>query len=127
MRVPQILPSPSGPTPRQESVRHRASRLYLHGAVRLAVHAFFHFTHRAEAADALWCHRERVWLGSRTFLNWSMCDASIDVPWLVAEVADAPESAEEFREAVRAELMACWAEQLACLPSKSSPTWPPLP
>jgi len=127
MSAQRIHPPPNGPTPRQVSVRHRASRLYLRGAVRLAVHAFFHFTHRAKRAKALWSRSEGVWLGSQTFLNWAMCDANIDIPWLVAEAADAPETPDELQEAVRAELVAYWAEQLAALPSKSTPSWPPLP
>lgn len=124
----QRIPLPQqDPSPRQRSVRNRASRLYLHGAVRLAVEAFFHFTHRAEVSNALWSHSERVWMGSKTFFNWAMCDAGIDLPWLVAGVADAPETTDELHEAVRAELAAYWKEQLAALPRKSTPAWPPLP
>jgi hypothetical protein len=127
MNSHQIPPLPNGPTPRQLSVRRRASRLYLHAAVRLAAHAFFRFTHRAENAEALWSHGEGVWLGSQTFLHWAMCDAGIDVPWVVGEATDAPETADELRETVRAELIAYWAEQLAALPRKSTPVWCPLP
>ena len=116
-----------GPTPRQRSVRHRARRLYLHAAVRLAADAFFRFTHRAKRVDALWSDSEGVWLGNKTFLNWAMCDTGIDMPWLVAEVEDAPETAEELRDAVREELTVYWAEQLAALPRKSTPSWQPLP
>jgi hypothetical protein len=93
----------------------------------LAVGAFFGFTHRAEGAKALWSRNERVWLGSQTYLDWAMRDAAIDIPWLVAEVADAPDTADELREAVRTELIAYWGEQLASLPRKSTPRWPPLP
>ena len=127
MNSRHIPPPPNGPTPRQLSVRRRAGRLYLHAAVRLAAQAFFRFTHRAEPAEALWSHRERVWLGSRTFLQWAMCDDDIDIPWMVAVATDAPESADELQEAVRAELIAYWAEQLAALPCKSMPAWWPLP
>jgi len=127
MSAQRIPPPPNGPTRRQLSVRHRASRLYLHAAVRLAADAFFRFTHRAKRAEALWSHTERVWLGSRTFLHWAMCDARIDIPWLVAEVVDAPETVDELQKAVRAELIAYWAEQLAALPHKSTPQWLPLP
>lgn len=122
------VPSPSnGPTPRQRNVRHRASRLSLRRGVRLATDAFFDFTHRSDQAKALWSRSDRVWMGSQTFLNWAMCDASIDIPWLVAEVGDAPETLDELHRAVRAELAAYWAEQLESLPSKSTPRWPPLP
>jgi len=121
-------PSPSNrQTPRQRCLRHRASGLSLHRAVRLAVHAFFHFTHRAERAAALWSRSEHVWLGKQTFLSWAMCDAAIDVPWLVADAADAPQTTDELHQAIRAELNSYWAEQLDCLPRKSTPRWLALP
>jgi hypothetical protein len=56
-----------------------------------------------------------------------MGDTGIDVPWMVGEATDAPEAADELQEAVRAELTAYWAEQLAALPRKSTPPWRPLP
>jgi hypothetical protein len=93
----------------------------------LAAQAFFRFTHRAEDSEALWSHGEHVWLGSQTFLHWAMCDAGIDVPWMVGEATDAPEAADQLHEAVRAELTAYWVEQLAALPRKSTPPWRPLP
>ena len=127
MDAQQIPPPPNGPTLRQLSVRRRASGRYLRSAVRLAARAFFRFTHRANSSEALWCHSEGVWLGKKTFLHWAMRDARIAIPWIVAEVADAPETADELHEAVRAELIAYWAEQLAALPRKSTPCWPPLP
>ena len=124
----QRIPLPQqDPTPRQRSVRNRARQLSLHRAIWLAADTFFRFTHRAEVSNALWSHRERVWMGSKTFLNWAMCDAGIDMPWLVSGVADAPEKPDELHKAVRAELVAYWKERLAALPSKSTPTWPPLP
>jgi hypothetical protein len=127
MQAQCVPPPPNGPTPRQRSVRHRARRLSLRRGVRLAADAFFDFTHRAEHAKALWSRNDRVWLGRQTFLNWAISDASIDIPWLVAEVDDAPETADELYKAVRAELVAYWAEQLESLPRKSTPRWPPLP
>jgi len=93
----------------------------------MAAHVFFRFTHRGERTEALWSRSERVWLGRRTYLNWAMCDDGIDISWLVAVVADAPETADELHEAVRAELIAYWAELLGSLPHKSTPRWPPLP
>ena len=66
-------------------------------------------------------------MGSKTFLNWALYDAYIDIPWMVAEAADAPDTAEELRAAVRDELIAYWADQLASLPCKATPHWPPLP
>jgi len=127
MKAQPVPSRPNGPTPRQRSLRHRASRLSLRRAVRLAVHAFFHFTHRAERTNALWSHSERVWLGNQTYLSWAMRDAAIDVPWLVADAADAPETPDELHQAIRAELTAYWAEQLASLPRKSTPGWLALP
>ena len=127
MKSLRIPPPPDGPTPRQLSIRKRARNLYVHGAVRLAVQAFFRFTHRAHRAEALWSRREGVWLGSQTYLHWAMSDGAIDIPWMVAEAANAPETAAELEAAVRTELVAYWAEQLAALPAKSTPAWPPLP
>ena len=127
MKVHRISLPPNRRTRRQRSVRQRASRLYLHAAVRLAARAFFCFTHRAERAEALWSDCDHVWLGSQTFLHWALCDVGIDIPWVVAEATDAPDAADELHEAVRAELTAYWAEQLASLPRKSTPSWPPLP
>ena len=114
-------------TRRQRWIRRRAVDLHLRGAVRLAVNTFFRFTHRSKDAKALWSQRERVWIGNRTFLEWALSEAEIDIPWIVAKSADAPESKNEFRRAVREELLACWADQMAELPSKSTPRWPPLP
>jgi len=66
-------------------------------------------------------------MGSKTFLHWAMYDADIDIPWIVAKATDAPDTADELHKAVRAELIAYWTEQLAALPRKSTPAWPPLP
>ena len=127
MKARQPLSPLIAPTFRQRSLRHRACNLSLHGAVRLAVHSFFHFTHRAERTMALWCGSERVWLGRQTFLTWAMGDAGIDVPWLVAGAADAPQTTDRLREAVNVELIAYWTEQLDSLPSKNTPRWLALP
>ena len=127
MSAPPVPPPPNGPTPRQRSVRRRARQLYLHAAVRLAARKFFRFTHRANRSEALWSHGEGVWMGSKTFLAWAMSDADLAIPWAVAEAADAPETADELREAVRAELIAYWKDQLGSLPPKATPRWPPLP
>jgi hypothetical protein len=127
MNSPPIPPPRSRPTASQRSIRRRASSRYLRGAVRLAAHASFRFTHRAKVAEALWSRNQRVWMGSKTFLHWAMCDPDIDIPWLVAGATDAPETASELHEAVRVELIAYWTEQLAALPRKSTPPWLPLP
>jgi hypothetical protein len=108
-------------------VRQRASRLPLHRAVRLAAHAFFRFSHRSDSSKALWSRRERVWMGSQTYLYWAMSDPRINIPWLVADVPDAPDARDALQEAVRAELVAYWGERLAALPQKKTPSWPPLP
>ena len=122
-----ILPPPNGPSARQRTVRRRASGRPLQNAVRLAADAFFHFTHRAKRAKALWSDTERVWLGSQTFLDWSMSEGEIHMLWVVATAADAPSAADELRKAVHAELVAYWADQMASLPRKSNPQWLPLP
>jgi hypothetical protein len=96
-------------------------------AVRSAVRAYFHFTHRAARSRALWCEKEHVWLGSQTFLHWALCDAEIDVPWSVAGACDAPPGDEHLRAAVRDELTAYWARQSVRLPRMEKPGWLPLP
>jgi hypothetical protein len=108
-------------------VRRRACGQSLRVAVRLAAFVFFRFTHRKQCAEALWSATERVWLGSETFFHWAMSDAEIDIPWTVATAADAPETAAELREAVRAELTVYWKDKMASLPNKERPRWLPLP
>lgn len=119
---------PAGrPSHRQRSVRWRARRLSLRGAVRLAAGAFFRFQCRAAKVTALWSDVENVWLGRETFLYWALCDTEIDVPWLVAEAIDAPQDGDDLRAAVRAELDAYWREQMTSLPRTGQPRWLPLP
>jgi hypothetical protein len=127
VRPRQIPATSNGPSPRQRFVRHHASRLSLRDAVRLAVETFFRFSHRSDRATALWSDIDQVWLGSQTYLQWAMCDASIDVPWLVADAAGAPDTPGELFDAIHAELIAYWAEQLDSLPRKSVPNWLALP
>ncbi len=112
---------------RQRSVRRHCAGMPLRQAVRSAVRAYFHFTHRATRSKALWCETERVWLGSQTFLHWALCDADIDVPWSVAAACDAPEESDQLRAAVRDELAAYWTSQAARLPRMEQPGWLPLP
>jgi len=114
-------------TCRQRSIRRRARRFPLKKAVRFAVDVCFRFTGRATQVKALWSETERVWLGSKTFLDWSMWIENIDIPWVVATSADAPQDEEQLREVVLAELNEYWANQLAVLPSKERPNWLPLP
>lgn len=116
-----------GPTARQRSVRGRLTRSRLESAVRRAVDVFFHFTHRDPRAKVLWCHTEQVWMGSETYLNWALCDSQIDIPWVVAATADAPEDASELREVVRIELKAYWKDRIASLSSRTRPCWQALP
>src|SRR3990172_8498800 len=116
MIVTRALLPKNVPSAFQRSVRHRAGGLCLHKAVQVAVNLLFQFTHRAEHASALWCAREHVWLGSRTFVNWAMCDAGIDIPWVVAKASDAPRSSGAFDKAVRVELESYWEEHLTTLP-----------
>jgi hypothetical protein len=96
-------------------------------AVRLAVDVLFGFTHRASGGKALWCGTARVWLGRTTFMAWALEDPDMDIPRVVSKAADAPDSTEELREAVQAELVAHWADYLSSLPEKSTPRWAPLP
>ncbi len=115
------------PSTRQRSVRRHSCGLPLKRAVRFAVQVFFDFDCRAKAGSALWSETERVWMGSETFLYWALWDAEIDIPWVVATAAGVPEDAKQLREAVRAELVAYWADRLASLPRSGRPVWLPLP
>ena len=114
-------------TCRQRSIRRRARRYSLKEAVRYAVDVCFRFTGRAVQVKALWSETERVWLGSKTFLDWAMCLENIDIPWAVATAAGAPEDPGQLREAVLEELHAYWTDRLKALPSKERPHWLPLP
>jgi len=120
-------PATNAPTARQRSVRSRSNRASLECAVRFAVDVFFRFKYRSTRANALWCETERVWLGSQTFIHWALWDADIGIPWTVATATDAPQNPDELREAVRAELTAYWALQMASLPPTEQPCWLPLP
>ena len=108
------------------NLRQRASARDFQAAVRLAAEELFDFTHRAIEARALWCQREGVWLGQKTFLHWALNDQAFDIPWVVAGAKGAS-SADDPREAVQAELAAYWAEQLPGLPRKKMGAWLPLP
>jgi hypothetical protein len=123
----EARPREFNPTLNQKFLRERVSRLTLRVGVRLAVQAFFHFTHRARHGEALWCASERVWMGRRTYLHWALHDSGIDIPWLVAQAVDAPAAERDREKAVREELLALWTEQMRSLPRKSTPHWLPLP
>ncbi len=120
-RLPRVA------TSRQRSIRRRARRYSLKRAVRFAVDVSFRFSGRAVQVKALWSETERVWLGSKTFLDWAMCIENIDIPWTVATAAGAPADVEQLREAVLDELNAYWANRLAVLPAQERPHWLPLP
>ncbi|MGA2259220.1 MAG: hypothetical protein ABSG53_31490 [Thermoguttaceae bacterium] len=120
-RIPRVS------TCRQRSIRRRARQYSLKKAVRFAVDVCFRFSGRAVQVKALWSETERVWLGSKTFLDWAMWIENIDIPWVVATAAGAPTDVEELRDAVLAELNSYWADRLAALPSKERPNWLPLP
>jgi hypothetical protein len=114
-------------TSRQLRLRKRLGGQPLHRAVRQAVRAQFGFSHRTRDGQALWSHREHVWLGVATFLHWAMYDAQIDIPWLVSEASGVPGTDDEAQDAIRHELLVVWQERLDSLPSKSKPAWLPLP
>ncbi len=120
-RLPRIT------TYRQRSIRRRAQRYSLKQAVRFAVDVCFRFSGRAVQVKALWSETERVWLGSKTFLDWSMWIENIDIPWVVATAAGAPKDAAQLRQEVLVELNSYWTNRLAVLPSKERPNWLPLP
>ena len=127
MNASLILRAAECPSGRQRAVRRRARDLSLRRAIRVAAGAFFRFKHRAGTGTALWSSAENVWLGRETFLHWALWDTAIDIPWVVAQAADAPLDPDELRAAVRAELAAYWKRQLASLPRKGKPRWHPLP
>lgn len=114
-------------TGRQRSIRRRVRRFSLKEAVRFAVDVCFRFSGRAVQVKALWSETERVWLGSKTYLDWAMCLDSIDIPWSVATAAGAPTDSGQLREAVLEELNAYWTNCLTELPSRERPHWLPLP
>lgn len=122
-----VLRTAGHPSGRQRSIRWQARRLSLRGAVRFAADAFFRFKYRAAKPTALWCNAEHVWLGRETFLYWALWDTDIDIPWVVAQAADAPRDADELRAAVREELAAYWEQQVTSLPRTGKPRWMPLP
>jgi hypothetical protein len=115
------------PSGRQSSVRCRTRGLSLRDAVRFAADTLFRFKYRAAKATALWSNAEHVWLGRETFLYWALWDTDIDIPWVVAQAADAPEDADKLRAAVRAELGAYWEKRMTSLPRTGQPRWLPLP
>lgn len=128
MTSPRVAASSSGGlSPRQRSVRVRASQLSFRNAVRLAVDVLFQFTHCANRGKALWSSASQVWLGRETFVYWSLGDPRIDIPRMVAESTDAPTNRQELREAIRVELTDWWADQLRSLPSRSTVHCIPLP
>jgi len=119
--------APHHPSHRQRLRHRRSRRLTLQVAVRDAVDTFFHFTQRDSPSKSMWSEAQRVWLGRATFLDWSLRDPEIDIPWVVARAADAPAGPEDLLEAVRDELTAYWAIQSGCLPCGTKPRWLPLP
>jgi hypothetical protein len=127
MPLPPLFALDREHTPGQQRLRKRLGGQSLPRAVRQAVRWQFRFTHRTRDGQALWSHREHVWLGRATFLHWAMHDARIDIPWLVREASCAPGTDDELQNAIRCELLVVWDERMASLPFKSSPAWLPLP
>jgi hypothetical protein len=95
--------------------------------VQLAAATLFRFRYRGTNAAVLWSEAEHVWLGRETFLSWALRDPTIDIPWIVAEAADAPDDKNELLAAVRTRLEAYWKKRVASLPRTSNPRWLPLP
>ncbi len=93
----------------------------------MAADDLFHFTHSKDGSKALWSKTVSVWLGRTTFIHWTMNDTTIDVPRIVADTDGAPDNPDDFRKAVKLELMDYWVDHLESLPSKSTPAWMPLP
>ena len=96
-------------------------------AVRFAADVCFRFSGRAVQVKALWSETERVWLGSKTFLDWAMCDREHRYPLGRGHGSRVPADVEQLRDEVLAELNSYWTDSLAALPSKERPNWLPLP
>ncbi|MBW3595990.1 MAG: hypothetical protein KY475_01800 [Planctomycetes bacterium] len=127
MKSADALPTTQNHTRGQRRLRDHLGGRSLRSGVRMAARSFFGFTHRAAVGEALWSERERVWLGRKTFLHWALNDTAIDIPWLVTEANNAPDTDDELESAVRRELVKFWTDQLASLPRKNTPSWLPLP
>ena len=114
-------------TCRQRSIRRHARHYSLQQAVRYAVDVCFRFSGRAAQVKALWSETERVWLGNKTFVDWSMCDREYRYPLVRGDGHRQTQDVEQLRESVLAELNAYWADRLTVLPLKERPHWLPLP
>lgn len=119
--------SANRPTSWQQLIRASLAGVSFRTAVRRAAGLFFRFKYRAAKGRALWCGTQRVWMGSETFLYWSILDGQIDIPWVVADAPDAPVGSADLRKAVRVELLSYWQDQTARLPAQAKPYWLPLP
>ena len=122
-----VLCEINGPSAGQRYLRRRVGSMPLGSAVRVAAGAFFRFRYRGARTAALLSESRHVWMGRGTFLHWALWDGDIDIPWVVAGAADAPNDEEELRHAVRDELISYWAASVDRLPQKKSPAWLPLP
>ena len=127
MRTRTIPAYPDSSTARQQFLRRHACNLPLRNAVRFAADACFRFSGRGMNNRSLWSEAERVWLGPATFLHWAMWLEEINIPWTVATAAGAPQDAQRLHDAVHAELLVYWDDQMASLPSQKCPQWLPLP
>ena len=114
-------------SPRQQAVRRQVSGRSLRRAIRLAAFAFFRFTHASSSGEALWSESQRVWLGNKTFMHWSLLDPEIDIPRTVATAAGVPATPELLCRVVRRELNRYWTDKLASLPRRDAAGWVPLP
>ncbi len=112
---------------RQQAIGRQVGGRSLRRAVRLAAFAFFRFTHTSSSGEALWSESQRVWLGKKTFMHWSLSDPDIDIPRTVATAADVPPTPEMLEGMVRRELNRYWADKLTSLPCREAPGWMPLP
>jgi hypothetical protein len=114
-------------TPNQAALRRRCAGLELHSGIELAINHLFRFTHRAIGAKALWSDQRVVWLGRTTFLDWAMNEDEFNIPWVVAQTSDAPQSRQELRLLVQEELGRYFHAQVSSLPKRNLESWLPLP
>ncbi len=128
---PAISHAPSAPAAdlnaRQQAISRQVGGRSLRRAIRLAAFAFFRFTHSSSSGEALWSESQRVWLGKKTFMHWSLLDPEIDIPRTVATATGVPATPELLRGVVRRELSRYWTDKLASLPRRDAVGWVPLP
>ena len=127
MRAQCISPASGCLSSHQRRLQRQIRYMSFEAAVRLVADTLFHFTHCAAQGKSLWSDSVCAWMGSVTFVHWALEQVDMDIPRIVAGTHGAPDTVKGLHEEVRLELLAYWADCLASLPPKSTPSWLPLP